>query len=134
MTSTYGSADVRVLPVAPDHPVGGPQIHIWLYTSPMEVFDHTILGFEQNAKANRYLIGQIDRGLSAFNHAAYPDPSGAPVALSIQYAEGAVIAGLLGRSAYGWMRVDVVWVHDDHRGKGLGTALLRKAEEIAIDR
>lgn len=100
----------------------------------MHVTDHSISDFEQNAKVNQRLIELLDRGLTAFNQAAYPDPSAAPVVLSIQDREGVTIAGLLGRTAYGWMRVDVIWVDDRHRGKGYGAALLSKAEEIAIDR
>jgi GNAT superfamily N-acetyltransferase len=71
--------------------------------------------------------------LTAFNQAAYPDPTAAPLTLSAQTDEGEVVAGLLGSNAYGWMCVDIVWVDERHRGKGLGTALLNKAEQIALE-
>lgn len=41
---------------------------------------------------------------------------------------------VVGRSAYGWLRIDVVWVADDLRGKGHGSRLMRMAEEIAKGR
>ena len=84
----------------------------------MKVIDHTIPDFKQNARSNRRLIEQIEAGLTEFNQAAYPDPLEAPLTLSAQTDEGTVVAGLLGSNAYGWLRVDLVWVDERHRGKG----------------
>lgn len=55
-----------------------------------------------------------------------------PVRLKITDPEGAVIGGCLGE-IYCWkvMSVDVLWVDPDHRGRGLGTALLGEMEQIA---
>ena len=100
----------------------------------MKLIDHTIPDFEENAKANRQVIKQIEAGLTAFNQATCPDPTAAPLTLSAQNDAGEVMGGLLGSNAYGWLRIDWVWVDEPHRGKGLGTALLRKAEQIAVQR
>ena len=82
----------------------------------MKVIDHTIPDFKQNARSNSRLIEQIEAGLTEFNQAAYPDPLEAPLTLSAQTDEGTVVAGLLGSNAYGWLRVDIVWVDERHRG------------------
>ena len=92
----------------------------------MKVIDHTVPDFEQNAQVNRSVIEKIEAGLTAYNQAAYPDPSEAPLTLSVQAEDGEVVGGLLGSNAYGWMRVDIVWVDERYRGQGLGTALLQK--------
>ena len=100
----------------------------------MKVIDHTILDFDQNAQVNRSVIQKIEAGLTAYNQAAYPDPTEAPLTLSVQAEDGEVVGGLLGSNAYGWMRVDIVWVDERYRGQGLGTALLQKAEQIGLQR
>ena len=41
------------------------------------------------------------------------------------------IAGLKGTSVWDWLFIDLLWVADDYRGQGYGTALLKAAEEEA---
>lgn len=100
----------------------------------MKVVDHSLPGFDRNAHTNRRIIQKIQAGLTAYNEAAHPDPTEGPLTLSAQSDGGDVIGGLLGSNAYGWMRIDWVWVDEQHRGKGIGTALLERAEEIAVNR
>ena len=51
----------------------------------------------------------------------------------VEYDEnGNVIAGLLGGTYWGWMYIDILWVHEKHRNKGIGTKLLSKAEKEAV--
>jgi len=47
---------------------------------------------------------------------------------------GAITGGLWGSSAAGWLYVDLLVVPEEFRGQGLGTELLRKAEDVAIKR
>lgn len=49
-------------------------------------------------------------------------------------SQGNIIAGLLGGTYWGWMYVDILWVHEDHRKNGIGTKLLLEAEKEAIRR
>ncbi len=100
----------------------------------MKLVDHSILDFKENARANGDLIDAIDGGLTAFNHATYPDPGAAPITLTIESESGELLGGLTGRNAYGWMRVDVIWVRESQRGQGLGVQLLQKAEQVAKER
>ena len=49
-------------------------------------------------------------------------------------AEGNVIGGLLGGTYWGWMYIDILWVKEDYRRKGIGSKLLAQAEEEAVRR
>ena len=47
---------------------------------------------------------------------------------------GNIIAGILGGTYWGWMHIDILWVDENHRKQGLGTQLLKAAENEAIKR
>ena len=49
--------------------------------------------------------------------------------LTVRADDGELLAGLAVTST--WANL---WVKDDHRGKGFGTALLNRAEQIALER
>jgi GNAT superfamily N-acetyltransferase len=63
-------------------------------------------------------------------------PSGfALLAVTLDDAQtGQMIGGLWGRTVYDWLFVEFLFVPEHLRGRGLGTALLRKAEEAALAR
>jgi len=63
-------------------------------------------------------------------------PSGfALLAVTLDDTEtGQVIGGLWGRTVYDWLFVEFLFVPEHLRGRGLGTALLRTAEEEAVAR
>lgn len=44
------------------------------------------------------------------------------------------VAGLIGVTFWDTLQVDQLYVNDEQRGKGLGSALMRRAEEIAKER
>jgi GNAT superfamily N-acetyltransferase len=46
-------------------------------------------------------------------------------------ASGAVVGGLLGQTSVGWLFVAALWVAAEHRGRGIGSMLLAKAEQEA---
>ena len=47
---------------------------------------------------------------------------------------GNIIAGILGGTYWGWMHIDILWVDENHRKQGLGSQLLKTAENEAIKR
>jgi GNAT superfamily N-acetyltransferase len=63
-------------------------------------------------------------------------PSGfAPLALTLNDpATGTLIGGLWGRTVYDWLFVELLFVPESMRGQGIGSALLRRAEETALAR
>ena len=78
--------------------------------------------------------GVVLRGLRAFNEEKIGPANHQPLELVVRDAGGAVIAGLLGESKWGWLYVDKLWVSEAARGHGLGSRLLARAEEIARER
>ncbi len=73
--------------------------------------------------------------LMAYNESK-TGPSGfAPLALALEdRGSGELIGGLWGRSVYDWLFVEHLFVPGQLRGRGIGTALMRKAEDIALAR
>jgi len=99
-----------------------------------EIRDLSIPDFHKHAVVNQQVIEAIDSGLTSFNASTQPDPNASPLLLSIYDGSEEVCAGLTGRSAYDWLRIDVLWVSDGLRGEGYGAALLARAEHIAMER
>ena len=79
-------------------------------------------------------IEAVRLGLKSFNDAAVGPDGHTPLNLLELDEKGEVIAGLLGGTYWGWMYVDILWVHEQHRHQGIGTTLLRLAEEEAVKR
>jgi len=47
---------------------------------------------------------------------------------------GELIAGLLGETYWRWLHINILWVHEHHRHKGLGQQLMARVESEAIKR
>lgn len=57
-----------------------------------------------------------------------------PLALFLRDKEGKIIAGLEGSTYWQWLNIRLLWVNDDLRGRGIGSKLVKKAEEVAKNR
>jgi GNAT superfamily N-acetyltransferase len=58
-----------------------------------------------------------------------------PLAIVLQGPESdAIIGGLWGESYYDWLFINFLIVPDEFRKRGVGTALMKRAEEIATNR
>jgi ribosomal protein S18 acetylase RimI-like enzyme len=51
-----------------------------------------------------------------------------------QAVMGAVITGLIGATYLGWLQIQAVWLSDELRGQGHGTAIMAAAEAEASRR
>ncbi|MBL8208077.1 MAG: GNAT family N-acetyltransferase [Blastocatellia bacterium] len=56
------------------------------------------------------------------------------LSLFLRDENGAVAGGAYGWTAFGWLRIDVLWVQADLRGRGFGKQLLNAAEAEGIRR
>ena len=52
----------------------------------------------------------------------------------VRDSTGQIVGGMVGSTYWGWLSIAYFWIHHSWRGKGLGTAILRNAEEEAIRR
>ncbi|MCS6890555.1 MAG: GNAT family N-acetyltransferase [Rhodovarius sp.] len=76
-------------------------------------------------------VEAIQRGLHAFNQEMGGPYDREPVTVLARNAEGEVRGGLLGLTYWNWLFIDWLWLHREERGRGVGSALLARAEEIA---
>ena len=73
----------------------------------------------------------ILRGLVAFNDATYGPADTRPLAVLLKDEGGATVGGLWGRTSYGWLFIELLFVPEALRGRGAGADLIARAEEIA---
>jgi ribosomal protein S18 acetylase RimI-like enzyme len=73
----------------------------------------------------------ILRALIAYSEAQTQPMDARPIAVLLKDPAGAVIGGLWGRTAWGWLHMDTLYVPDALRGSGLGSRLVRTAEAEA---
>jgi GNAT superfamily N-acetyltransferase len=57
-----------------------------------------------------------------------------PLIIAIDDAEGRVIGGLWGRTSFDWLYVELLFVPESLRGRGVGTDLMTRAESEAVAR
>lgn len=74
-------------------------------------------------------VEEVHVGLRRYNRSFCPDV--ADLSCCIKDGEGRCIAGTDGFRMGEMASVDVLWVDEDHRGQGLGSALLAHVEEQA---
>jgi GNAT superfamily N-acetyltransferase len=95
----------------------------------------TALRLVIDEKPDPALRDAILKPLRAFNESKVGPITAEPLAITLRDPESdAVTGGLWGHSVMGWLFVDLLVVPEGLRGRGLGSSLIRKAEEIAIKR
>ena len=87
-----------------------------------------------NCNPSKTELDLVRESLAKFNQKAVGADGHTPLCIVEHDENGAVIGGIIGGTYWGWMYVDILWVHEDHRGKGIGSALLSLAEAEAIRR
>ncbi len=76
----------------------------------------------------------VDEGLGAANLAAAPLHEVRALGCFAHDAEGAVMGGAVGRTWGDCCELQQLWVQPEHRGAGLGTALMHAFEARALQR
>jgi len=79
-------------------------------------------------------INAVLVGLTKFNAAQSAGETPQYLLVSIRNTDGAMLGGLFGATYLGWLQVQAVWLPEDLRGHGHGSALLDIAEKEAARR
>ena len=87
-----------------------------------------------NGNPSEKEITYVREALAQFNAARVGEDGHTPLNLIEYDATGNVIGGLLGGTYWGWLYIDVLWVDEHHRGQGIGSKLLARAEGEAVRR
>ncbi|GAB4587914.1 GNAT family N-acetyltransferase [Nocardia sp. IFM 10818] len=99
----------------------------------------TVSGVVLEAQLSEERLALLEERLDEYNSAhspvlrrlnQLPEQGDEPVQVYL-LQEGRMIGGLTGRTWADWLVIDMFWVHEEHRGGGLGGRLLAAAEEIA---
>ena len=77
---------------------------------------------------------RVLQGLRAFNRRHAEPPDFQPLTLAVRDGAGALLGGLVGETGWRWLHVDLLWIDEPHRGRGLGRRLLHAAEAEARSR
>lgn len=73
------------------------------------------------------------KGILSHGEAAAGPAEFRPIAILLRSDDGTQVeGGLWGRSSWRWMFIELIFVPSERRGSGLGTALMRAAEEQAL--
>ena len=79
------------------------------------------------------LRAEVLEGLRRFNEDAAGPYNIRHVRLAMRAGDSSLIAGLVGLCYWNMLHVDLLWVAPEHRRSGCGRALLRRAEEFALE-
>jgi len=80
-------------------------------------------------------FGKLWEPLRAFNERTVGDASARTLAILLREpATDTIIGGLWGRSLWGSMYIDIMFVPEELRRRGIGASLVRQAEQEAIQR
>ena len=89
------------------------------------------LSFEDSPNLQDRLA--IDEALGEYNAPFLHNPSFAYFGIFVRDDAGAIRAGLIGYVYAGWLFVNLLWVHEALRRRGIGQGLLAEAERFAIE-
>jgi GNAT superfamily N-acetyltransferase len=79
------------------------------------------------AKARRAILS----GLVAYNRSQIGQRGGQNIAVTVRDDAGAIVGGACGEVWSGWLFVQLLWVHEDFRGKDLASEAMELLEDEA---
>lgn len=79
-------------------------------------------------------MASVRQGLEAFNARLIGVSAYTDFELYARDTDGQLIGGMFGHSGMGWLYIDYLWLAEDQRKHGLGSQLLKMAEEEARNR
>jgi GNAT superfamily N-acetyltransferase len=84
--------------------------------------------------ADEAIHSAILGSLAAYNAQQTGTNDYRPLAVVINDSGGQVVGGLWGRTEYGWLFVELLFVPESLRGQRMGTGLMQRAESEAVKR
>jgi GNAT superfamily N-acetyltransferase len=75
----------------------------------------------------------IARRLQEFNAPYLGDHPFGNLDVYVRDADDQTVGGLIGEFAFGWLSIHVLWMAEAFRGRGIGSAILKAAEDAAIE-
>jgi GNAT superfamily N-acetyltransferase len=91
--------------------------------------------YELTDKPPSEAFGKLWELLCAFNEYMVGDASARALAILLREpVTDAIVGGLWGRSLWGSMYIDIMFVPENLRGRGIGASLVRQAEQEAVRR
>ena len=91
----------------------------------------TALSIEVTETPADEALEAIGKALTEFNEADVGPAHRRPLAVLVHDEDGALIAGISGYTAWGWLYVQWLWVAEGHRGQHLAGRMLAVAEAEA---
>ena len=89
---------------------------------------------EVTAQPDAETLETIARGLTSFNEADVGPADRRALAVLVHSDGGALVAGISGYTAWGWLYVQWLWVEENQRGQNLAGRMLASAETEARQR
>jgi GNAT superfamily N-acetyltransferase len=93
-----------------------------------------VIAIEVTEKPSQEALDIIGKSLTSFNEADVGPADRRPLAVLVHDAEQALIAGISGYTAWGWLYVQWLWVAEGNRGQNLAGRMLAAAEAEARQR
>ena len=87
-----------------------------------------------NTNPSKNEMDFVRQSLIQFNNEHVGSDGHTPLNIVEYDDNGNVIGGILGGTYWGWLYIDILWVHHDHRNRGIGSRLLGEAEKEAVRR
>ncbi|MGA0530775.1 GNAT family N-acetyltransferase [Hansschlegelia sp. KR7-227] len=76
----------------------------------------------------------VSEGLSRFNEVQVGPFPASPIWVVARDDNGALIGGVQAFISWTWLYLSMLWVDESARGAGVGSCLMRQAEQIAVDK
>lgn len=86
------------------------------------------------ATPSQHDLDEIRLGLKAYNDQFFDADVIKALGIFVVNEQGRKLAGLTGSTTGNWLRIDMLWVSEALRGEGVGSRLIKAAEEEARGR
>ncbi|MBA5686687.1 GNAT family N-acetyltransferase [Rugamonas apoptosis] len=90
--------------------------------------------YEKILKPDAEQVEPLRNALKAFNEAQLGDYSAEPILVKAGTNNGQICGAVHGWLQFGWLYVNMLWVDESFRRRGIGTVLLQEIEEYATSR